>query len=99
MNVVTTVLETARNPNEILSFNLASQALNNSFFLDNLVSDYHLCGRLTFKSHLHLNSRLPPRMVLPTTKKRCPQASAMLSLSSLVRSANSSRMLVRPLLA
>lgn len=36
-SVVQTVLSTARDPNRVLAFNMASQALNNSFFLDNLV--------------------------------------------------------------
>ena|ERR1700733_724590 len=37
-SIVQTVISTARDPNRILAFNMASQALNNSFFLDNLVS-------------------------------------------------------------
>jgi hypothetical protein len=41
--VVQTVISSATDADLALTFNVASQALNNSFFLDNLVSNYVSC--------------------------------------------------------
>lgn len=36
-SIVQTVIEAAQDPNRVLEFNYASEALNNSFFLESLV--------------------------------------------------------------
>lgn len=55
MSVIQTVLSTARNPSQIVAFNMASQALNNSFFLDNLVSHYYYSLKLGVETTLILS--------------------------------------------
>ena len=37
-SVVQTVIDTAADPNKVLAFNYSSEALNNSFFLEGMVS-------------------------------------------------------------
>ena len=39
MSILQTIISTSQDPNQTLSFNMASQAMNNSFFLDQLVSN------------------------------------------------------------
>ncbi len=39
MSILQTIISTSQDPNQTLAFNMASQAMNNSFFLDQLVSN------------------------------------------------------------
>ena len=40
-SIVQTIIDSARDPDKVLEFNYASEALNNSFFLENLVRIPH----------------------------------------------------------
>ena len=42
-SIVQTIIDSARDPDKVLEFNFASEALNNSFFLESLVRHVFLC--------------------------------------------------------
>ncbi len=64
-SIVQTIIDAARDPNKVLEFNYASEALNNSFFLESLVRSVPLLlcfsspSRLYEETHINLPCRPP----------------------------------------